>query len=252
MQQCKLLSYVVGMFTHSIKLSMENVFLIYMAAGLRAGTGDYKSPQALPYTSDGAKKRRFLETAKLFLTFLFRFVENAYICSVKQFDMNTMETNERHADIASEPVMARRATTFQDVMIYLHSINISHDDKVSVGKQLLFEAQNEYISKALSRLDSLSMLSHDWDGYNASPVAAKVIDNVKAVLAVSEDEDWKPWMISPETNGTLCLQSKTNTSSISMGMNEFSYYTFSQSEEQGESHVPFTPGKFLNVMRRIA
>ena len=137
-------------------------------------------------------------------------------------------------------------------MIYLHSINISHDDKISVGKQLLFEAQNEYISKALSRLDSLSTLSHDWDGYNASPVAAKVIDNVKAVLAVSDNEDWKPWMISPETNGTLCLQSKTNTSSISMGINEFSYYTFSQSKEQGESHVPFTPGKFLNIMRRIA
>jgi len=38
---------------------------------------------------------------KLFLIFLFRFVENAHIFSVKRFDMNTMETNEQLVDINS-------------------------------------------------------------------------------------------------------------------------------------------------------
>ena len=66
---------------------------IYMAAGVRAGIGDSstsetspfgmpsgKSPQSLPYMSDGAKIRRFLETAKLLRLFLFYIAEKVYFC----------------------------------------------------------------------------------------------------------------------------------------------------------------------------
>ena len=40
-----------------------------------------------------------------------------------------------------------RSYTFADVMTYLHGINISREDKKSVGRRLLYEAENENKTK---------------------------------------------------------------------------------------------------------
>jgi hypothetical protein len=125
-------------------------------------------------------------------------------------------------------------------MAYLHGINISREDKVSVGRQLLFEAKNENLAKALRRLDHLATLSYDWDGYGAAPVSAEVVNNLKEVIAISRDADWIHWQISPESNGALCLQSRQQMSSISIGTDEFSYYSFADGKEKGEDHIPFS------------
>lgn len=163
-----------------------------------------------------------------------------------------MDSKMTHTDMASEPVLAAPMASFADVMAYLHTINISREDKVSVGRQLLFEAKNENRAKALGRLDHLATLTFDWDGYGATPVAPVVIENLRSVISVSRDADWACWMISPETNGALCLQSKQNMSSISVGANEFSYYSSTPEREIGESHVSFTPKRLLGIMRKIA
>ena len=154
-------------------------------------------------------------------------------------------------DMACEPVIVRPQTSYNDVMAYLHTINISREDKISVGRQLLFESENENKAKLLIRLDRLAMLGYDWDGYGAVPILPQVFDNLKGVVGISDDEDWTNWMVSPETNGTLCLQSKSRMSSISLGTNEFSYYSYSTKGEFGKSHISFSPKQFLTIMRKI-
>ena len=148
------------------------------------------------------------------------------------------------------PTVARTGT-YADVMTYLHGIDMPREVKKSVGKQLLFEAENENKAKALDRLDYLSTLKEDWDGYGAAPVSAVVIENLKNTIKISRDDDWESWMISPETNGALCLQSKRHSASISIGSSEFSYYSFTPESEIGESHIPFTIKQLLNIMRKI-
>lgn len=162
-----------------------------------------------------------------------------------------MEPNLTPIDKASEPIAANPMTSYADVMAYLHTIDISREDKLSVGRQLLFEAKNENQGNALSRLDHLAMLPVDWDGYGSMPVSSVVIANLKDVIAISRDADWADWTISPESNGALSLQSKQAMSSISVGAQEFSYYSCTPKYEIGESHIPFTPKRLLGIMRKI-
>ena len=77
------------------------------------------------------------------------------------------------------------------------------------------------------------------------------MNNIKQVLLISDDADWKNWMISPDGNATLGLQSKETRALISLGRWEFSYFVKRNGKKYGESHVDFTPEVFLNTMRRI-
>ena len=70
-------------------------------------------------------------------------------------------------------------------------------------------------------------------------------------LLISDDEDWKCWMISPAPNGTLGLQSKRHIASISVGEEEYSFYSCKDSKEDWGNHVKFTPERFLETMRQI-
>ena len=58
-------------------------------------------------------------------------------------------------------------------------------------------------------------------------------------------------MISPAPDGTIGLQSKLHTSSISVGDREFSYYSAKGDLEDWGDNVTFTPYSFLEVMRKI-
>ena len=62
--------------------------------------------------------------------------------------------------------------------------------------------------------DYLATLKENWDGEDALPVSRQVINNLKRVLLISDDEDWKDWMIGPDTNATLGLQSANTDACI--------------------------------------
>jgi len=161
-----------------------------------------------------------------------------------------MEDNS--AVVAQDPVMARPMTSYADVMSYLHSIHISREDLGMVGKRLVLEYTSENLSKAFLRVDHLSMLQDNWDGRGAYRITPLVIRNVKDVLSVSDDGDWKDWMISPNPNGTITLQSRKQRSSISIGEHEFSYFSKPVSgQRRGESHLQFSPSLLLSIMREI-
>ena len=97
----------------------------------------------------------------------------------------------------------------------------------------------------------LATLERDWDGEGALPISKTVINNLKRVLTISDDEDWKYWLISPAPNGSLGLQSKRHTASISIGDEVFSYYSETDNGEDWGDQNDFFPSVFLEVMRRI-
>ena len=153
--------------------------------------------------------------------------------------------------LASEPVVQPTTTSYTDVMNYLHSIRITREDKERVAKRLALESSGQNLSRAYSRLDYLSTLQSNWDGEGALPVSRSVIRNLKAVLLVSDDSDWDGWLIGPDSNATLCLQSKQTNACMSIGAKEYSYYARVNGKRYGESHVAFTPEAFLSTLREI-
>lgn len=152
---------------------------------------------------------------------------------------------------ASEPTLAYRETTYSDVMDYIHSIHISRQDKEKVAQRLSFEVSQPALADAYERIDHLGSLQKNWDGRGASPISLKVLRNIKKVLMLSQNSDWVHWMITPDVNSTMCLQSDKTGASISLGAYEYSYFARIDGVRYGESHVDFDPMSFLNLMRRF-
>ena len=159
-----------------------------------------------------------------------------------------MEDNK--TTVAAEPAVAYRTTSYMDAMEMIHTMHLTREDKERVGRRLVVETTEANLSKAFDTLDHLSTLQFGWDGYNALPISRKVINNLRSVLLISDSDDWKNWMISPDGNATLGLQSKPHTTLISVGADEFSYLANIDGRRYGESHVPFTPEALLSIMRK--
>lgn len=158
---------------------------------------------------------------------------------------------ENNSFVASEPTPAYGTNSYADVMGYLHSIRITPQVKESVGRRLLVEVTEPYLAKTFARLDELSQLREDWDGEGALPISPRVIRNMKDVLLISDNEDWENWMIGPDSNACIGLQSKRSRACVSLGAKEYSYYWETDKGEEGKSHVEFSPEKLLELMRRI-
>ena len=113
------------------------------------------------------------------------------------------------------------------------------------------EINGKNISQAIERVNQLARLKDDWDGYGASRVLPAVISNIRKVLLVSKVDDWRDWTISPNVNGTLFLQSTKHISSLSLGENEYSYFSKTDAHREGKSHLAFRVNDFLTMMRTL-
>ena len=153
--------------------------------------------------------------------------------------------------IASEPAPAYRTNSYADVMTFLHSMPITRKVKREVAMRLVKEVSEPALADAFDKLDEIAQLSDGWAGVGSYAVSRQVINNLKSVLLISEDEDWQDWLIGPDVNATVGLQSKKNRAMISIGREEYSYYVVKQGERIAGSHVPFSPESFLETMRRI-
>ena len=98
-----------------------------------------------------------------------------------------MEEKEKY--IASEPVVARPLTSYNDAMMMIHTMHLSREDKERVGRRLLLETTEENLSKAFDRLDHLSTLVDGWAGDGSMSISRQVINNLKNVLLLSDDKD---------------------------------------------------------------
>ena len=153
--------------------------------------------------------------------------------------------------IASEPAPAYGMNSYIDVMSMLHAMPMNQQVKEQVGRRLVFEVTSKNLSKAFARLDHLAELKDGWAGEGSYAISRRVLNNVKSVLLVSDDEDWKEWMIGPDVNATLGLQSKLSEGCISVGAEKFSYYVEKNGKEIYGNHIPFNPEAMLKVMRSI-
>ena len=153
--------------------------------------------------------------------------------------------------IASEPAPAYGMNSYSDVMMLLHTMPMDQRVKEQVGRRLVFEVRSKNLSKAFARLDHLAQLEDGWAGDGSYAISRRVLNNVRSVLLVSDDEDWKEWMIGPDVNATLGLQSKLSDGCISVGAEEFSYYVEKEGKEIYGNHIPFNPETMLKVMRSI-
>lgn len=158
---------------------------------------------------------------------------------------------EQFHDKAEEPIVASPMTSFMDVMGYLHSIRLTPTDKKRVGKRLLEETSSEFQAEAFERVDHLAQLRDGWDGNGALRVCYLVLRNIRDVLLISNNEDWRHWMISPDVNGTLILQSDLHKASISVGEHEYSYISRKDGHRDGKSRITFNAEAMLSTMRRI-
>ena len=153
--------------------------------------------------------------------------------------------------MASEPAVSYRTTSYMDAMAMIHTMHLTLEDKERVGRRLVVETTEANLSKAFERIDHLGQLKDNWDGYGAKKISYYVLRNLRDVLLISDNDDWENWMISPAPDGTLALQSKCHTSSISVGDKEFSYYSVTSDMEDWGDNVTFTPSSFLEVMRTL-
>lgn len=163
-----------------------------------------------------------------------------------------MPVDRSSISTAVHPVMTYGTTSYADIMAMLHSVRITPEVKAHVGRRLMKESESRHLTDAYERLDHLATLQEDWDGYGALPISPVVIDNVKAVLLISDNGDWKEWLIAPDSNATLCLEAKSTGASISIGAKEFSYFARIDGKRYGESHVSFTPQTILGIMRKLS
>ena len=138
--------------------------------------------------------------------------------------------------MAAEPAVAYATPTYYDVMGYLHRIRLTPAVKESVARRLMAEVTNPDLAKTFERLDHLSQLQSGWDGRGARKISYAVIDHLRDVLLISDNEDWKYWMISPAPNGSLSLQSKRHIALQRATQNDdrlLAEDAFADSEEPG-------------------
>ncbi|MBR2201073.1 MAG: hypothetical protein IJ894_10070, partial [Bacteroidales bacterium] len=127
--------------------------------------------------------------------------------------------------------------SYLDVMAYIHSAPITWEEKKDIGLRLIEETSEPALKKAFDTVEELSKLKADWDGEGALPISQTVLKNIRGVLMISANEDWNNWMISPDSNATLGLQSKQSRACVSLGANEFSYYVRKNGVRMAASHV---------------
>lgn len=159
---------------------------------------------------------------------------------------------QEKANVAQEPVAAYGTNTYTSVMYLLHTMPMSPEVKERVGRRLVKEASEPNLAKAFARIDEMGNLEDGWAGDGSYAISRKVLNNLKSVLLISENEDWAEWMIGPDVNATIGLQSKTHRAMMSLGADEYSYYVRKDGKRVGDSHVQFTPESFLNIMKIIA
>lgn len=131
---------------------------------------------------------------------------------------------ESYSMTANEPAPAYRTNSYADVMMMLYTMPITPEVKKHVGQRLVQEVAGKNLSRTIARINHLATLRDDWDGEGAQHISRRVLDNLRQVLMISADKDWERWLIAPDVNATLTLQSKVSEGTISIGAEEFSYF----------------------------
>lgn len=103
-----------------------------------------------------------------------------------------------------------------------------------------------------NRTEELAALPFGWDGSEAMPMERRAVENVKRLIKAGICSDFKGWMLFPDDNGTLLLQSVDGNASISIGNSSYSYASTKGGKTVVKEYVRFSPSSVLNTLRSIA
>ena len=129
------------------------------------------------------------------------------------------------------------------VINYVRGITKSEDVAVALTGDSL---------RLWNRMHELSTLPAGWDGGDALPMQEKTVKNVQRLIKAGVNSDFKDWVLFPDDNGTVLMQSKNGEASISIGNNSYSFVYLKNGELKAGESVRFSPSAVLRTMRNIA
>lgn len=103
-----------------------------------------------------------------------------------------------------------------------------------------------------NRTEELAALPIGWDGSGAMPMEKRAVENVKRLIRAGISSDFKGWVLFPDDNGTLLLQSKEGDASFSIGNNSYSFASTKGGKTIVKESVRFSPKSVLSTIRSIA
>lgn len=103
-----------------------------------------------------------------------------------------------------------------------------------------------------NRTTDLSSLKQGWDGADAVPMQKRTVQNVQRLIKAGISSDFKEWVLFPDDNGTMLLQSKDGAASISIGNSSYSFVSTKGGQIKAEEGLRFSPMAVLNKMRYIS
>ena len=103
-----------------------------------------------------------------------------------------------------------------------------------------------------NRTAELAALAKGWDGASAMPIEKKAVQNMQRLIKAGASEDFNGWVLFPDDNGTLLMQSKDGMASISIGNSSYSFVYTKDGKVNAGENIRFSAIKVLKTLRDIA
>ena len=103
-----------------------------------------------------------------------------------------------------------------------------------------------------NRTIELAALTAGWDGAQALPMEKKALLNMQRLIKAGESKDFKQWVLFPDDNGTILMQSKDGKASISIGNNSYSFVSTKDGKVNAGQNVKFSAVSALKILRALA
>lgn len=152
-----------------------------------------------------------------------------------------------------------RGVSFENIMAYLHSINLSTETKRSVGNSLIDEAMREDAGikfreqfRLKKDLELFATYKDNWDGEGGKPLDHNAISNFEAVLPLLSSRCLLQIDVCPENNGSILLMWRNKEAGINIGSSSYTYYQTNGNEVSGESHLPFNVDDVIEKAEKFA
>jgi len=113
----------------------------------------------------------------------------------------------------------------------------------------------DFIGDALrlwKRTLELAELTAGWDGAQALPMEKKALQNTQRLIKAGESTDFRQWVLFPDDNGTILMQSKDGKASISIGNNSYSFVCTKEGKVNAGQNVKFSTASALKTLRSLA
>lgn len=137
---------------------------------------------------------------------------------------------------------------------FLSSNIQAHTTAAASSQGALFTELNKNVEvkeRLVSRLNSLTELTEDWDGNGAHPILPSIAGIVRDVIENAPASVLSFWRIFPDLNGTLLFSAKgKRIIGLSIGEHEFSYVARHNSKKL-KGILPTTSKNIIKILTEL-